>query len=103
MISGEQDNSEWIEKLVSDELSSELDLGINVVIQESAVGGVPGEVTRARGELHVVESANNYLQPSGTVSPHLVNRRWGTEARRASVQQMKETRQTLARSERGKM
>ena len=37
MISGEQDNSEWIEKLVSDELSSELDLGINVVIQESAV------------------------------------------------------------------
>ena len=41
MISGEQDNSELIEKLVSDELSSELDLGINVVIQESAVGGVP--------------------------------------------------------------
>ena len=103
MISGEQDNSEWIEKLVSDELSSELDLGINVVIQESAVGGVPGEVTRTRGELDVVESANNYLQPSGNVSPHLVNRRWGTEARRASVQQMKETRQTLARSERGKM
>ena len=37
MISGEEDNSDWIEKLVSAELSSQLDLGINVVIQESAV------------------------------------------------------------------
>ena len=38
----------------------------------------------------------------GMYFPHLVKRRWGREARRARVQQRKETRQTLVRSESGK-
>ena len=33
---------------------------------------------------------------------YLVKRRWGTEARRARLQQKRDTMQTLARSERGR-